>query len=78
MKRTEKRGPNEDRRIEDVGPPSGWRDRRRHVERRIPKTEEVEVTDEEWATYFANPSRKSADQAPAQVDAPDTPERPEK
>ena len=36
MNKTNKRGPHEDRRIEDVGPPDGWRDRRRHVERRIP------------------------------------------
>ena len=78
MKRTDKRGPNEDRRSEDVGPPSGWRDRRRHVERRIPTTEEVEVSDEEWETYFVNPPKKSADQAPAQDDAADTPEPPEK
>ena len=59
MSRMEKRSPSEDRRIEDVGPPDGWRDRRRRVERRIPRPEEVEVSDEEWATYFANPAKTS-------------------
>jgi len=59
MNRMEKRSPSEDRRIEDVGPPDGWRDRRRRVERRIPRPEEVEVSDEEWATYFANPAKKA-------------------
>ena len=80
MKRIEKRGPNEDRRSEDVGPPSGWRDRRRHVERRIPTTEEVEVSEEEWETYFVNPPKKSAGPEPAQVDAAADPfpERPKK
>ena len=52
MKKSNSRGTTIDRREEDIGPPSGWRDRRRHVERRIPQTEEVEVSDEEWATYF--------------------------
>jgi hypothetical protein len=59
MNRMEKRSPSEDRRIEDVGPPDGWRDRRRRVERRIPRPEEVEVSDEEWAAYFANPAKKA-------------------
>lgn len=59
MNGKEKRSPSEDRRIEDVGPPDGWRDRRRRVERRIPRPEEVEVSDEEWATYFANPAKKA-------------------
>lgn len=54
MEKKEKRGNTLDRREEDSGPPPGWRDRRRHVERRIPKTQEIEVSDDEWATYFGN------------------------
>lgn len=50
------RGTTIDRREEDIGPPSGWRDRRRHVERRIPETREIEVSDDEWSTYFGNSS----------------------
>ena len=61
MKRIDKRGPHEDRRIEDIGPPEGWRDRRKRVERRIPSTEVVEVSDAEWAEYFANPAKKAAE-----------------
>jgi len=48
MNKTNERGPHEDRRIEDVGPPDGWRERRRHVERRIPTAQEVEVSAEDW------------------------------
>jgi hypothetical protein len=59
MKKRNTRGNNLDRREEDIGPPAGWRDRRRHVERRIPQTEEVEVSDEEWATYFVKPGQKT-------------------
>ena len=63
MKKIDKRGPHEDRRIEDIGPPEGWRDRRKRVERRIPNTEEVEVSDAEWAEYFANPAKKATNPA---------------
>ncbi|MBL8432595.1 MAG: hypothetical protein J0M01_09595 [Dechloromonas sp.] len=61
MNRKEKRKLAEDRRIEDVGPPVGWRDRRKGVERRIPVTEEVDVTDSQWATYFGPRSDEAAD-----------------
>lgn len=54
MEKKDHRGNTVDRREEDIGPPAGWRDRRRHVERRIPKTQEIEVSDDEWATYFGN------------------------
>ena len=36
-----------DRRDDDLGPPSGWRDRRRTVERRLPDVQEVEMSAEE-------------------------------
>ena len=58
-KQANKRGVNDDRRIEDIGPPDGWRDRRRHVERRIPTAEEVEVSAEDWETYFVKPAKKT-------------------
>jgi hypothetical protein len=54
MEKSNNRGPKIDRREEDIGPPAGWRDRRRHVERRIPETQEIEVSEDEWATYFGN------------------------
>jgi len=42
--------PNEscDRRSEDAGPPPGWRDRRRFVERRLPVVQENALTESEW------------------------------
>jgi hypothetical protein len=61
MIRKDKRALQEDRRGADVGPPKGWRDRRKGVERRIPVTEEVDVTDSQWATYFGPRSDEAAD-----------------
>ena len=48
MKRTDPcRRKSADRRDDDLGPPSGWRDRRRTVERRLPDVQEVEMSAEE-------------------------------
>jgi hypothetical protein len=41
-----------DRRQDEVGPPSGWKDRRRRTERRIPELDEYEVSETEWLAYF--------------------------
>lgn len=60
MNTTDKRGPSEDRRLEDVGPPDGWRERRKHVERRIPTALEVEVSAEDWEAYFVKPLKAKA------------------
>lgn len=43
---------SEDRRTEDHGPPNGWRDRRRTVERRLPSVEEAVISESEWHKYF--------------------------
>lgn len=69
MSRKDKRTLQEDRRTEDVGPPTGWRDRRKGVERRIPVTEEVDVTDSQWATYFGSRSLDAAENEQAPDDA---------
>ena len=69
MIRKDKRKPPDDRRIEDVGPPTGWRDRRKGVERRIPVTEEVDVTDSQWARYFGSRSVDAAENEQAPDDA---------
>lgn len=37
-----------DRRIDDVGPPKGWQDRRAKAERRLPVVQEDELTEKEW------------------------------
>lgn len=41
-----------DRRIIDTAPPSGWKDRRRNAERRIPELVEQEVSEADWVLYF--------------------------
>ena len=41
-----------DRRQDEVGPPSGWKERRRRTERRIPELDECEVSESEWLAYF--------------------------
>lgn len=67
MNRTDNRSGCEDRRVEDVGPPEGWRDRRKRVERRIPETVEIEVSEAEWAAYFER--RSEQENSPGCVDA---------
>ena len=53
-----------DRRSDESGPPMGWRDRRRNVERRLPTVVEDEISLKEWfrrvAAYLA---KKSAGKA---------------
>jgi len=41
-----------DRRTRDIGPPNGWLERRKHVERRLSAAEEAELTPEEFVAYF--------------------------
>ena len=60
MDRADNRSGCEDRRVEDIGPPKGWQDRRKRVERRIPETVEIEVSEAEWAAYFErHPDREN-------------------
>ena len=42
----------EDRRQEELGPPHGWKDRRRNTERRLPEIAEFIATESLWQTYF--------------------------
>jgi len=41
-----------DRRKRDIGPPEGWLERRKTAERRLPKAEESELSDDEFAKLF--------------------------
>lgn len=41
-----------ERRRQDSGPPAGWRERRRSVERRRPDVGMVQVSDSDWEKYF--------------------------
>jgi hypothetical protein len=48
----------EDRRDQEIGPPEGWRDRRRSVERRMPEVCEVPFS--EWLAQFRGQKEKSS------------------
>lgn len=43
----------QDRRNVDQGPPNGWKERRRTVERRLPSVEEDLISDHEWFRCMA-------------------------
>jgi hypothetical protein len=53
-----------DRRLEELGPPSGWKDRRRRTERRIPEIGVCEVSESEWLHYFGGVGKTTASIAP--------------
>lgn len=71
----------EDRRNKDFGPPVGWRERRRAVERRLPELVEGAISHSEWEEQWhafrarlaskqaALPAEKEADGQP-HVDVP--------
>jgi hypothetical protein len=59
MYTTTNRRQNHDRRQKDIGPPKGWKDRRRTTERRIPAIEECQVSESEWLLYFGKGSAHS-------------------
>ena len=42
----------DDRRQEELGPPTGWKERRRRTERRFPEIEEHTISEDEWVQYF--------------------------
>lgn len=46
-----------DRRQCDCGPPSGCVERRKHVERRLPVADEVELSAEDFAQLFGSVSK---------------------
>ncbi|MCG2578594.1 hypothetical protein LZ012_16475 [Dechloromonas sp. XY25] len=47
-----------DRRQREVGPPNGWRDRRKTVERRVPEVHEIPFS--EWLAHL--PARDVVEQ----------------
>ncbi|MGV0951941.1 MAG: hypothetical protein ACOYB3_14825 [Azonexus sp.] len=50
MKYSRNKRSGEDRRDEDCGPPSGWSERRKSVERRRPEVREISFA--EWIAYM--------------------------
>ena len=59
----------DDRRDIDLGPPPGWKDRRRSTERRMPAIDEFEVSEAEWLRYFgpAKPAETTITEATADI-----------
>jgi len=64
MKTRENRLGASDRRTIDLGPPRGWQERRRHAERRMPETMEIEMSESEWQALFVQRPPKAAAPAP--------------
>ena len=60
MSGIEERRKRQDRRILDLGPPDGWQERRKNVERRLTAIEEAELTPEEFVKYFGSRAAVSA------------------
>ena len=56
-----------DRRQDDIGPPSGWRDRRRRAERRLPELREFAMNESDFQQYFGHTGKTST---PAALGAP--------
>jgi len=48
-----------ERRVIDAGPPDGSSERRRHAERRLPKSEEMQISADDWERYFGTSARAS-------------------
>lgn len=50
MKNQNDKRKGKDRRTDDQGPPDGWRERRKSVERRLPEVEEIPFS--EWLAHL--------------------------
>ena len=59
MSKNDERRVAPDRRNDDKGPPSGWTERRRSTERRLPALNEFEISESEWQMYFGAKADKS-------------------
>jgi hypothetical protein len=59
MNKVQKVRASHDRRDDDQGPPSGWKERRRTAERRIPSVEETDMSETEWLSYFGSVEPKA-------------------
>ena len=48
-----------DRRVRDVGAPSGMGERRMQAERRLPTLQEAPISEADWEKYFGSVARKA-------------------
>jgi len=67
MQNKENRRCTNDRRHTDYGPPSGWRERRRRTERRLPTLAEEELTESQFLIYFGERSTFDSDEETTEV-----------
>lgn len=71
MNDSERRNASDRRMDDELGPPSGWRERRKSTERRIPQIEEQALSEEEWSLYFAQKvDVKSSEATPPETETP--------
>ena len=61
MRRMNEKRSSLDRRTQEIGPPDGWRERRKTVERR--RLEVSEITFSEWLSYLRGRLVKEVHQA---------------
>lgn len=61
MKPKDCRRKSDERRQQDAGPPTGWKERRRAVERRLPGVEEVEMSESEFFALLMRNRQKLRD-----------------
>ena len=68
MQNKENRRCATDRRHTDYGPPSGWRERRRRTERRLPTLAEEELTESQFLVYFGERCTVDKDEETIEVE----------
>lgn len=61
MRRINEQRSNADRRASELGPPEGWRERRKTVERRRPEVQEIPFS--EWLTHLLGKLSRETHQA---------------
>ncbi len=58
MAATAERRKGTDRRVRDLGAPSGMSERRVQAERRLPTPQEAPISESDWEKYFGSVARK--------------------
>lgn len=56
MIQDKKKRSGDDRRNQELGPPAGWRERRKAVERRLPEVQELPFS--EWLIHARDPAKE--------------------
>ncbi len=59
MAATAERRKGTDRRVRDLGAPSGMSERRVQAERRLPTPQEAPISEADWEKYFGSGAKKA-------------------